>query len=102
MTITEQEIIDKYPKLFRQVHLSSRESCMHFGICVCSAWLPVIDKLSEELKDLDVEYAQIKEKFGTIRIYVDVLNPDHQEQIHKLVNKYEDIANNTVRSLVNH
>jgi len=90
--MTKQEIIDKYPKLFRQVSLSEYESCMAWGICVGDGWLNIIDQLSTELNELDVEYSQIKEKFGELRVYLDILNQEHTNKAYNIVNKYEILS----------
>ena len=55
------------------------QSCMHFGVCIGDGWYPILYKLSEELSDIvirkqldpqEYSFAQIKEKFGLLRIYM--------------------------------
>jgi len=46
---------------------------MHWGISTGDGWFHIIDQLCERLMQLDhpVEFAQIKEKFGLLRVYLD-------------------------------
>lgn len=68
----EGKLITKYPKLFRQAHLSERESCMGRGVETGDGWFHILDQLCERLTALGgVELAQVKEKFGLLRVYVD-------------------------------
>ena len=77
ITENQKALIDKYPKLFRQVGLPPTVSCMAWGIECGEGWYPIIDKLSAKLIEVygdKIEYAQIKEKFGTMRVYIDFLH----------------------------
>lgn len=78
--MTWDEIVDKHKD--------------HFSNCYCGyscgpGWWPLIDGLSETIKQLDIkgfEYHQIKEKFGTLRIYW-AINPETDDP--HLRKKYE-------------
>jgi hypothetical protein len=80
----QQKLFDKYPKLYAQRHLTIRESCMPWGICVGNGWYDLIDKLSQDITDIinkegckiTCEAVQVKEKFGGLRFYVDFGNQD--------------------------
>jgi hypothetical protein len=73
----EQELIEKYPDLFRDKNAPPPESLMCFG-CECGdGWFAIIDAacdlISRHVKGKP-EYAgfrwvQIKEKYGTLRLY---------------------------------
>lgn len=72
----ENKLFEKYPKLFRQKDLSMRETCMNWGVCVNSGWFWLIDNLCGCIQDYidandkpQVEFVQIKEKFGALRAY---------------------------------
>lgn len=79
--ITEQEIFDKYPNLYKENDLPMQESCMCWGLEVPDSWLPVIDMLSEALTHTYWQYSenghyhpvfiveQVKSKFNTLRFY---------------------------------
>lgn len=93
--ITEQmkPLIEKYPTLFRQCALPMSESCMAFGIECGTGWYPTINFMSKALikKYGDkIEYSQIKEKFGTLRVYVDILDDSIDwKEVMNLISKYE-------------
>ena len=76
----------KYPKIFVERNLSPMESCMGRGFECNSGWCPIIDSLCHQIQehiDGHNEYAkqrkegtipqfvalQIKEKFGSLRVY---------------------------------
>lgn len=76
----QDKLISEFPEIFRQTKLSPQESCMAHGIDVCDGWYAIIyavcksinnhlKRLSENGKPLNFEFAQIKEKFATLRIY---------------------------------
>jgi hypothetical protein len=71
----EQKLIQKYPELFADKDKPPTQSLMCFG-CECDdGWFNILDNMCrlihEHLKDKDYPYrfTQIKEKFGTLRVY---------------------------------
>jgi hypothetical protein len=73
----ELQLYKKYPKLFRQKDSPATETLMSWGICCGDGWFKLIDdacvglqKLSEETGSI-IEFAQIKEKYGSLRMYID-------------------------------
>ena len=94
----EAKIVNKYPVLFAQIGMSVQESCMYWGFECPSNWLGIIEQLSKELTDLMeetgmvIEFAQIKEKYGTLRAYIDIKTNASKEAYDKaydIINKYE-------------
>jgi hypothetical protein len=85
--MTQQELINKYPKIFNltQTHR------VNWGIP--EAWVPLVDELCLQIQtycDEHPEYEQVcceqmKEKFGGLRFYT---NPTSQE-VYDLIHKYE-------------
>jgi len=86
-----QEIIDKYPNLFKT-------KC--FNLDVGLGWFNLVDQLCQELETLIIEYekenptleeyqkpkiVQIKEKFGALRCYMD--NPS--TKMNNSINEFE-------------
>jgi len=76
----QEKLFNEFPEIFRGSKLSPREHCLGRGIETEDGWFPIIYAASKSihnhlkrLKDagrpLDFEFAQIKEKFATIRIY---------------------------------
>jgi len=71
----QQKLFDKYPNLFSQKDLSMRETCMCWG-CECGdGWYPILwdmcRRIDEVMKQYDVvvSFSQVKEKYGTLRVY---------------------------------
>ena len=73
----ENKLFKKYPKIFRQKDLSMSQTCMCWGIDCADGWYWLLDALCSHLQfDIDnnnekqLETTQVKEKFGTLRFYV--------------------------------
>lgn len=67
----ELKLVEKYPKLFRDYGKSEMETCMHWG-CECrDGWYLILDELFDNIsKYEDLVLEQVKEKFGTLRVYI--------------------------------
>ncbi len=72
----ENLLFDKYPELFRRKDLPMTQTCMCHGICANSGWFNLInetcakiEKIRKENPDLTLELEQVKEKWGTLRVY---------------------------------
>lgn len=77
-----KELYIKYPILFAQHSLPETETCMCWGICCGDGWRTIIEdacqKISEVNKEyplLRVEFSQVKEKFGGLRLYFEIKKP---------------------------
>lgn len=75
----EKQLYEKYPKLFGQVGGSPQETCMYWGCSHDDGWFELLKEACEKLKDAPIEFAQIKEKFGGLRIYFDYLGDDDSD-----------------------
>jgi hypothetical protein len=70
-------MVNKYPKLFRQRHLPMTETCMCWGFEVGKGWYKTLDDLCSKIEALcdvcpiNIEFTQIKEKYGSGRFYFD-------------------------------
>lgn len=78
----QNKLMRKYPKIFRQANLSPQETCMCWGIECGNGWYNIIDDLCGFIQCTvdngnceQVEAVQVKEKFGTLRFYVNI-EPD--------------------------
>jgi len=99
----EQKLYEKYPKLFGQKDLPVSLTCMCYGICVGDGWYNILDTLCwsiqnhidrQQKKNPDypqVEFSQIKEKFGGLRVYTD----GNDETVSALIGFAESMANRT-------
>lgn len=85
----QDSLVKKYPNIFRNIGGDPRETCMAWGIECGDGWHPIIDCLcaviknsvenvkwrwSDKVPDLlfDVRAAQVKEKYGSMRFYIDI------------------------------
>jgi len=81
--MTEKEILEKYPKIFKDKDRPMTETCMCWGLDVPDEWLPVIDELCDAMtnctyttynKDLTIKSPQVvaeqvKSKWNELRFY---------------------------------
>jgi len=85
--ITEKEILDKYPKIFKDKDLPMTHTCMCWGLEVPDDWLPVIDQLCDAMQNYtytssgagkfpQVVAEQVKYKWGGLRFYYRLEYPD--------------------------
>ncbi len=122
----ENKLIEKYPDLFRDRHKSPKETLICFG-CECGdGWFDILDNLcgyivnvqrcrsyylaTKDGKDIDfhcpdVVFDQIKEKYGTLRVYWHFDSSSYQEiapkvkdveDLTKYVSKYSDTIENAI------
>lgn len=75
-------LCSKYPRLYRDRHGDPRTTAMCVGFDVGDGWFRLIDVVSSIIVErsaevgLDPVATQIKEKFGTLRLYVQGLQND--------------------------
>ena len=89
------ELYKRYPKLFNQHNKSMQETCMCWGIAVGVGWFSIIELLCAAIQNYidshkinQIEFTQIKEKFGILRIYTNY----HEDSIQKLINMTEILS----------
>lgn len=74
----QEKLIKKYPELFVGTSKSITESMMAFGLECGDGWYDLIDEMCQKIEDYvaehhpehPVEFFQIKEKYGELRVYV--------------------------------
>ena len=65
----EAKLVKDFPKAFNEYGKPPSESCMAFGCACDDGWEPLIRKVCENLSP-NAKLAQVKEKFGRLRIYI--------------------------------
>lgn len=69
------------------------EKVMGPGWGIGRGWLPIVEELDREIAEIDPDYRinQIKEKFGGLRFYIELVTDDEEERnhIYELVNEAE-------------
>lgn len=90
----ELSLYKKFPYLFARKDLDRTESCMSYGIAVAPGWLTLIDKMSEEISEIDstIQYEQIKEKFGLLRVYTINGSEDKRDVVNGIISKYVELS----------
>lgn len=91
----EEKLRADFPKLYRDLYGSPQVTCMAFGIETSDGWYDLIYDLSHkiniEINKLpepernDCYFAQIKEKFGKLRVYM----TGNNDGIDRLINEAE-------------
>jgi len=78
-----QETREHFLGMFRNTHRCN----FHCG----EGWKNIVNNLCEELLMVapEVEVAQIKEKFGTLRFYIGGVHEDIYKQVHALIGEAE-------------
>ena len=76
----QNNLFEKYPKIFRQKDLPMSQTCMCWGIETGDGWYDLLDKLCSFLqfhtdhnKYPQIEATQVKEKYGSLRFYADII-----------------------------
>lgn len=84
----QQILFDKYPLIFTDIEKSPNQSLMSFGICTGDGWFWLIDQLCHQLQfDIDnnkepqIKAFQIKEKYGSLRFYLETPSTEKQDAI---------------------
>lgn len=68
----ENKLYERFPKFFGQKDLPMTQTCMCWGIDTDDGWFNLIWETCEKLEVIDpeLEFVQIKEKLGGLRLYV--------------------------------
>lgn len=92
--MTHDDLYNKYPYLFERRHLPMADSCMHWGISCHDGWNDLIDQMSAELTSVapSIQYEQIKEKFGLLRVYLHGHSNEERELAYDIIKKYEVLS----------
>lgn len=79
-----------------------REPIMWYGVSCSKGWFGVIydavtelGKIKKDKNLTNLKIVQIKEKFGSLRIYIEGWDKETRKEIYDILNKYEKIASQT-------
>jgi len=83
-----KKLYDEFPELYRGKDKSMQESCMYWGFSHDDGWFMIIYDLSVDIMTIckrdgiDIpEVKQVKEKFGSLRFYIQGGNDAVRERI---------------------
>lgn len=93
----QKELIAIYPPIF--TGLNELEPFALFGFQCDDGWFEILKECIEEIKDIcesedeeEVKVTQVKEKFGTLRVYVDGIHNKIYDAIHRAEQKSHDMC----------
>ena len=85
----EAKLVEKYPVLYSQYGGDIKETCMGWGMTCGDGWFKLIEELSEKLEPYKIVAAQVKEKFGGLRFYIESCNSDIYDVVNELIDDAE-------------
>jgi hypothetical protein len=96
----QNKLIEKYPKIFKDMNKSPQESLMCFGFECGDGWYWLIDKLCEFFVKIyrqtgaNVIAVQVKEKYGELRFYFYIAEASEETamRIYNMVRFFETLS----------
>ena len=89
----QDKLYKDFPEPFKDKDLPEQETCMCWGCDCGDGWEPILRRLLEKIKGKDCTLDQVKEKFGTLRVYwhaKEGIPKEDWDFIGKAVNEAED------------
>lgn len=80
---------ENFPNLFKEYGGDPRHTCMAWGFAVSDGWFEIIKELAEKLEPMGVVAAQVKEKFGGLRFYINPVDKSIFDEVYKYINEAE-------------
>ncbi len=78
----EKKMVEKYPDALSQLGGDPRHTCMAWGFECGDGWFKIMEELCEKVGNIPgFKFAQVKEKFGSLRIYYDGPNNEADRAI---------------------
>ncbi len=95
--LLKAELMDRYPLLYYYARRPGQHS-MRYGLSIGMGWLPMIEEMSAKVETILNKFiienpgekfptaVQVKEKFGTLRFYTNIIN----KEVDDIISEYED------------
>lgn len=93
------QLYEKYPDFFADRTRPMNETCMCWGFDCGNGWYDILDEMCGEIEEVFkqepdlrgvLRAVQVKEKFGTLRVYTNY----YHEKISDIINKAEEKSEN--------
>ena len=81
---------EKFPNLFKEYGGDPRQTCMAWGFACGDGWFEILKELGEKLEPLGVVAAQVKEKFGGLRFYINGVDKSISKEVYKYIGEAEE------------
>lgn len=85
----EKKLVEKYPTLYSKYGGDIKETCMGWGMTCGDGWYKLLDELSSKLEPLNVVAAQVKEKFGGLRFYLEPCDENVYDKVNEIIDEAE-------------
>ena len=85
-----EKLLKEFPDLYSNYYKPMTETCMCWGFSCGDGWYNIIYNLSKQIvkTKIPIKAEQVKEKYGTLRFYIQPFN----EEIEDLINKAEALS----------
>lgn len=83
-------LVENFPKLYQSYGGDPMETCMAWGFECGDGWFELIKELSEKLEPLGAVAAQVKEKYGTLRFYIEGISEGAFDEAYDLIDEAEE------------
>jgi len=86
-----EKLMNDFPKLYRGAGEPLTQNLMSFGFECSDGWFQLIYDLSKQLNEICsmVKATQVKEKFGTLRFYVEGVRTHVADEVYKTIDDAE-------------
>jgi len=101
----DKKLCETFPILYSGRKLPMTQTAMCWGFEHDDGWFDIIWDLSEKLESINntklkdnnikIVASQVKEKFGTLRFYVNGTTPDVSDEVYKLIDEAETASEKT-------
>lgn len=89
----EEKLRKEFPHLLQDMRKGMNESCMYWGLAFGDGWHDIFRELCTKIMNLNpptnVRFAQVKEKFGEMTIYMEYMPDDLTQKIYAILNEAE-------------
>jgi hypothetical protein len=94
----EEQLIEEFPQLFKDAYCSPQASCMAFCCDVGDGWRDIIHQLCKDIMATnppkEVCFAQIKEKYGVLTVYLSSYTDEIDRAIEKAGKASSEVCEN--------
>lgn len=85
----QMKLVEKYPTVFKEYGGDIRQTCMAWGIDTGNGWYDILDELCAKLEPMGVVATQVKEKFGGLCFYINMVKKDDWDEIQNAISEAE-------------
>ena len=86
----DEKLCKKYPTVFKNRFGDMRQTCMCWGFSCGDGWYDIIERVAAYLEPLGIVASQVKEKFGSLRFYIESCPEDKWDGVYKVIDKAEE------------